>query len=605
MGASYGLAGVQPSPVLDQHQGASPYIRENPLLLQQTGGQGTGRLGLYSGPCPEVIATSTPPQSIEQWKQEGYSQGLMEGISMTRKEIAQMNPQASRGGDDTYARTTGAGIPLTPAAGSTTGGSQDSPGRRGRKGNGRRRRREQDTHSFLSMGGQSDSDGSDTAGSLPSPVPYARRSGPLRTNIDPPDNKATFNGTHWKGFICLLEEQAAEYGWDKDVKLSRFRKALKGPAADFFSTLPQATRRDYNLLKTRFQRHYEPKELPLVARWEALLASQRVDETIYEFKVRVDELLQKASENPEQTIGHEIFLKGLLDRDLALVAFQQNPATLEDAYQAVTSMVSLRKGLGAPRKSSRSVKLDDSDDEKASILRAVREMTVAFQRSSEQASGSKNPNNVQQSRTPPRRGCFNCGQGGHMRNECTSPGRLCYNCGGLNHLQRDCTVPPKCHACGGQGHYIRDCPRRDDRYDQQKGMRYSPSRGGYRAPLGGSPMRSGYGPSYQQQGGSPGRYYNSAGSYQSWRGSPRGNQYRRPYSNSSYNSSPQRNRYQPSETEPKRQYSPGGRPENSYGNEGQNEKSDTKVKSRTFYGSPPAVTRTDTGAESPKRPLNH
>ena len=267
MGTSYGLAGVQPAPVLDQYQGASPYIRENPLLPQQTGGQGAALPGLYSGPCPGVVAASTPPQLIEQWKQEGYSQGLMEGISMMRKEMAQMNPQASRDGDDgTYARTTGAGIPLTPAAGSTTGGSQDSPGRRGRKRNGRRRRREQDTHSFLSMGGQRDSDRSDTAGSLQSPGPYSMRTGPLRTNIDPPDNKATFNGTHWKGFICLLEEQAAEYRWDKDVKLSHFRKALKGPAADFFSTLPQSTRRDYHLLKTRFQQHYEPKELPLVAR---------------------------------------------------------------------------------------------------------------------------------------------------------------------------------------------------------------------------------------------------------------------------------------------------------------------------------------------------
>ena len=77
----------------------------------------------------------------------------MEGISMIRKERAQTNPQASGNGDDgMYAWTTGAGIPLTPVAGSTIRGSQDSPGRNGHKRNGRRQRREQDTHSFINMG---------------------------------------------------------------------------------------------------------------------------------------------------------------------------------------------------------------------------------------------------------------------------------------------------------------------------------------------------------------------------------------------------------------------------------------------------------------------
>ena len=286
MGASCGLAGDRPGRGWNQHQGAL-FGAKNPLLLLP---QETANLRL----SPATVPMPTPPQLIEQWKQEGYSQGLMEVISMTRKEMLPTNPQTVSGDNVTSAWTTGAGSPLNPVANSTAGGSQPrSPGRKGRKRNGRRRRQDRGASGFSNGGSQSDSDGSCTSGGSPSPGPYSRRMALPRTNIEPLDNKAAFNGTHWKGFICLLEELAAENNWNETVKLSRFCKALKGPASDFFSTLPPSTRRDYKLLKTRFQQHYEPKELPIVARWKALSANQRADETIYEFKVRVDELLQE------------------------------------------------------------------------------------------------------------------------------------------------------------------------------------------------------------------------------------------------------------------------------------------------------------------------
>ena len=160
-------------------------------------------------------------------------------------------------------------------------------------------------------------------------------------NIDPQDSRA-FNGTHFKGFICLFEHLAADNSWNENVKLSHFRKSLKGPAADFFSTLPQSTRCSYIRLKERFWQHYDPRELPFVAGWEAQRAKQRMDESVYEFRVRMDELMQKTNEDPDQTIGIEVFLKGLSDHDMAFSAFQQNPRSLDDAFQAVTSMASLR-----------------------------------------------------------------------------------------------------------------------------------------------------------------------------------------------------------------------------------------------------------------------
>lgn len=81
--------------------------------------------------------------------------------------------------------------------------------------------------------------------------------------------------------------------------------------------------------------------------------------------------------------------------------------------------------------------------------------------------------------------CFNCGQSGHMRADCTevpNPDnnqlgkksqnekveftRHCYTCGGMGHLSRDCPDAddegdydevPECYKCGIRGHHARNC----------------------------------------------------------------------------------------------------------------------------------------------------
>ena len=284
-----------------------------------------------------------------------------------------------------------------------------------------------------------------------------------------------FNGTHWKGFICLLECLAAEGRWTDEDKVSKLRKSLKGPASDFFSTLPQSVRSDYKLLKDRFQQHYDPSDLPLVTRWEALGARQRGDETLYEFKMRVDELVMRAYENPDDSIGVEIFLKGLPDQDMAFMAFQQKPKTLNEAYQSVKSMSALRKGLGAARRTTRSMYAEDSVEEDSKVLRAVREMTTAMSAAIQQASGQWESRKQPLQRTSPNRGCFNCGHPGHFKSNCPSPNRLCYNCGASNHLKKDCKSPAKgCYGCGNMSHYIRDCPHQTTYQQDNRHRNLSP-----------------------------------------------------------------------------------------------------------------------------------
>lgn len=79
-----------------------------------------------------------------------------------------------------------------------------------------------------------------------------------------------------------------------------------------------------------------------------------------------------------------------------------------------------------------------------------------------------------------QKGCFNCGESGHMSRECPKPrkqggggggGRSCYNCGDSGHMSRECPQPKKqgggggggggrsCFNCGDSGHMSRECPQ--------------------------------------------------------------------------------------------------------------------------------------------------
>ncbi|KAI0787182.1 hypothetical protein BC629DRAFT_1288392 [Irpex lacteus] len=55
-----------------------------------------------------------------------------------------------------------------------------------------------------------------------------------------------------------------------------------------------------------------------------------------------------------------------------------------------------------------------------------------------------------------RKGCFKCGNLGHIAENCTSEQRLCYNCRQPGHESAACTQPrtasaKQCYSCGGVG----------------------------------------------------------------------------------------------------------------------------------------------------------
>jgi len=62
-----------------------------------------------------------------------------------------------------------------------------------------------------------------------------------------------------------------------------------------------------------------------------------------------------------------------------------------------------------------------------------------------------------------RKGCFKCGNLGHIAENCTSEQRLCYNCRQPGHESSACPQPrtvatKQCYSCGGVGHIQAECP---------------------------------------------------------------------------------------------------------------------------------------------------
>ncbi|KAF8314569.1 uncharacterized protein EI90DRAFT_2948043 [Cantharellus anzutake] len=61
-----------------------------------------------------------------------------------------------------------------------------------------------------------------------------------------------------------------------------------------------------------------------------------------------------------------------------------------------------------------------------------------------------------------RKGCFKCGNLGHIAENCPSDQRLCYNCRQGGHESAECPSPrsvsaKQCYGCGGIGHVQSDC----------------------------------------------------------------------------------------------------------------------------------------------------
>ena len=280
----------------------------------------------------------------------------------------------------------------------------------------------------------------------------------------------TFNGKHWEGFIAVFEETAELHEWSATEKFQHFFRCLKGEAADFYARLSKAKRRNYGKIIKEFSRHFNPAVLPFTARWEAIGSQQREDESLYDYKCRIQELLRKASSNssePTDNMGVEIFLRGMKDKEASILVAQKQPRRLNSAYSMAKSAIALREGLGSERKVVRRIADVDSDlDDKQEKFQArFDEMGYLIR-------------NLVVDRKGPR--CFNCNSEAHFIRDCPHPRspRQNYNSGNNGYSPRNFRSENRYDTGNNNrsdNRYQTTPPRRDN-----QGYRSYPSQDSYR-----------------------------------------------------------------------------------------------------------------------------
>ena len=473
----------RPAPTYHLHQTTIPFVpRPQPPAQANLSPAGAG--GILAAPAPSRILSQSEP-SVNPVP--GLRPVAPTNSAVSGRHLGQVIPSTPE---------TGVGIgPTLPVQEGVEAGHNHAPSLRGAPGvTQRRARRRYRQPRYLDAGYSSESD---TSPEGDPPSPYLVRGIRKDLKLNP------FNGTHWPGFLAQFDQVARLSGWNTAQKLEHFFCYLKGPAADFYARLTPEVRQNYSELVKAFAQHYDPEELPFIVRWEAMGAKQKEDESLYTFKLRVQELLRKAYPQDEQVptaMGIEIFLRGLLDKNVTFSVYQRDPKTLDEAFLIAKSIATLRKGLGVERARSRGLGLQDVGEDMPALFRTIQRpdedqgrverLEKAHSEQERQISLLQGQiKSLLQRNTSPERGCFRCGDPKHFLRECPHPPRQTtpqFPVGGPS------SPGPNYPSLGGHGHPERvgsgyNYPR------QQNGTMGRPSYS-TRWPEQGSP-RVGYQPS--------------------------------------------------------------------------------------------------------------
>ena len=259
--------------------------------------------------------------------------------------------------------------------------------------------------------------------------------------------------THWESFIFQFENLARSSGWSKMEKLESLQSCLRGKAVSFVRSRSEKVKGSYRLLVKALEERYGVKELPGVARRQALSMKQEEGESVDDF---ADKVLNKVTEGfPEvddevlQSLAVDAFLRGCKDRSAAFAAAEKNPMRMQDAIKEVRASAANLRAFGKSATLTRQLSYSDgaSVEEKsadklsrqqiADVQKLIRDNLEVSRQSSRDSSGTwsgRKPSGT----TSSNRMCFRCGSGEHMIRDCPSSESLCFHCKQAGHVSKDC-----------------------------------------------------------------------------------------------------------------------------------------------------------------------
>ena len=124
---------------------------------------------------------------------------------------------------------------------------------------------------------------------------------------------------------------------DNEVKVCKLVEALRGKALDYFESLPEELRLEFESLCSMFEGRFGRQETPATMRSKLKCITQGVEETLAEFGERALKVTSEGYVGMTgqwvQALAVDAFLMGCLDKRSALSSMDKEPQTIDEAVK--------------------------------------------------------------------------------------------------------------------------------------------------------------------------------------------------------------------------------------------------------------------------------
>ena len=151
-------------------------------------------------------------------------------------------------------------------------------------------------------------------------------------------------GEGWDDWITRFKNVATVNGWDAEAKLNWIKVCLAGRAQKAFQSLPEASRADYDTVKTALTERFEPPSKRELYNAELQIRTKRQNEGWADFAEELRRLTEKSFPEldpkslEQMALSH--FLSRLTNPQVAFAVRQQRPKKLEEAVRATLEIKS-------------------------------------------------------------------------------------------------------------------------------------------------------------------------------------------------------------------------------------------------------------------------
>ena len=269
-----------------------------------------------------------------------------------------------------------------------------------------------------------------------------------------PKKITSYDGkTSWSDYLVQFEIAADLNKWSKEEKAMELATSLTGSARAVLSDLKAADRLDYDALVKKLTLRFDPKDLEGIYQTQLKGRRRRRNESIPELVQEISRLTRKAfpkaDEDTRDYMAVSSFITALSDEAQELFVYQKDPKKIEEAGRAAmayeTFQASHRNQEGPPAlrgmqgtSPSTIPPLDQILPQTIDfLLSQLMNLKTGTQDDGTQDTAPQYSGNYGQQRgdygqqtggprwqgRPPRGPCFNCGETGHWRRDCSKPRR--------------------------------------------------------------------------------------------------------------------------------------------------------------------------------------